>query len=111
MVSTSNIENLPELKLFPEPQGYYRTTTPDNMLLSHTTDEPANTTLQSYNPHDNPVDSRVLMEPEMLTSGPAYYLQKKMKRPMSVSCWFVKFSIRVILIEAFRLLGLLICRA
>lgn len=106
MVSTSNIENLPELKLFPEPQGYYRTTTPD-MLLSHTTDEPDNTTLQGYNPHDNTVDSRVLMEPEMLPSGPAYYLQKKMKRPMSVGFYFEKFSIRVILIEAFKLLGLL----
>lgn len=107
MVSTSNIENLPELKLFPEPQGYYRTATPDIMLSSHTSDEPDNTTLQGDNPHDNTIESRVLMEPEMLPSGPAYYMQKKMKKPMSVSFCFEKISIRVILIETFNYLGLL----
>lgn len=82
MVSTSNVDNLPELNLFPEPQGYYRTASPDIMLITHT-DDPTNTTMQDYS-QDITVDSQVLMEPVREPVGPAYYLQKKVKRPMSV---------------------------
>ncbi|XP_071130011.1 coiled-coil domain-containing protein 33-like isoform X3 [Mytilus edulis] len=81
MVSTSNVDNLPELNLFPEPQGYYRTASPDIMLITHT-DDPTNTTMQDYS-QDITVDSQVLMEPVREPVGPAYYLQKKVKRPMS----------------------------
>lgn len=83
-MSTSNVDNLPELSMFPQPQGYYRSSSPDVMLITHSDDPDNTTSIKDYS-QDVTVDSQVLMEPVREPVGPAYYLKKKHKKPMSVS--------------------------
>jgi hypothetical protein len=76
MVNAGNLELLPALDLFPEPTaGYYRTTdgdkSPEVLKVNF-----ADTT--SW-------DSLPTERPESPPAQPGYYLQKKYKKPMSVS--------------------------
>ena len=75
MVQVSNVDDLPALDLYPEPSlGYYRTgegKTPEVLTVTFADDKSMDTTGTE--------------QPESPPAQPAYFVQKKKKRPLSVS--------------------------
>lgn len=85
MVSVSNVEDLPKLDMFPQPESYYRVGTTDIMAIGDKSkdrlDVPGGGELDDISLTTTPLPGQDSSIPYEAT----YYIQKKSKRPGSVS--------------------------